>query len=238
VHRSQALLHVAARTFPLVAIPLVASVAWAQPAGAPPPPAPSGPPNAWFPPPAAAAPPAPATPPAAQAPAAQPPVAQPPVMQPPPPPPQGAAPPLPPPPPREFPARLRWDEGDPIPAGYEPTSRPRVGLLIAGAVVFGVAYVPSLGIAAGDDDTEYLPLAIPIVGPFVAIATTEAQDAGAFWLGVDGVTQVAGATMFIASFVAQQTSLKKSPTPLIGTFGGPRADLDVGPGSMSMKGAF
>ncbi len=224
-----------------LAIPLLASTAWAQPAGAPPPAgqAPTAQPGGWFPPPGSAPPPAgpaaappppvqPVAPPAATPASGQPSAG---VAVPP-------APPAPPEKPREYPARLRWDEGDPIPAGYEPTSRPRTGLLVTGAVLFGVAYLPSLAIAAGDEDTDYLPLAIPFAGPFVTMGTAQSQDAATFWLAVDGITQIAGGTMFIASFIARQSSLKKQDTPLIGVASGPHANLGVGPGSMTMKGAF
>jgi hypothetical protein len=237
-----------------LAVPLSASSAWAQPAAPPPPPpaaqpaqpqpAPPPPPSGggWFP--APGTPPSPAGPPAAPPPAAAPPPS---------PPPAGAPPPLAPtatPAPGDaaataeekkpavYPARLRWEPGDPVPQGFEPTSRPSLGLLVGGAVLFGVAYIPSLGIAAGDEDTDFLPLAIPLAGPFITMRTAESQDAATFWLGVDGVVQIAGATMFITSFITRQHYLKKQPTPMLGTATGPHADLGVGPGSFTMKGGF
>lgn len=131
-------------------------------------------------------------------------------------------------------ARLPWSEGDPVPAGYMVKTRPRVGLLVSGAVLFGVSYLPSLGIAATvDEDDELLPLAIPIAGPFVTMGTADAEDSGLFWLAVDGVMQTTGATLFIASFVAEQSYLRRvadapSTTP----------SLAVGPGSVAVRGAF
>jgi hypothetical protein len=138
--------------------------------------------------------------------------------------------------PRLPPARLKWQEGDPIPPGYAPKHRANVGLLVTGAVLFGVSYLPSLGIAASSDenDDEYLPLAIPVAGPFVTIATADSEGAGTFWLAMDGVTQATGLTLFIASFVAKTSYLRRiseAPTS-------PGANLAVGPGSLGVRGAF
>lgn len=138
---------------------------------------------------------------------------------------------------RQPPARLKWDEGDPIPPGYAPKTRPNLALLITGAVLFGVTYLPSLGIAASVDegDDELIPLAIPLAGPFVTIATADAEGAGTFWLAVDGVVQVTGATLFIASFAAKSSFLRR-------VAGEPLADgapaIAIGPSSVHVKGAF
>lgn len=138
---------------------------------------------------------------------------------------------------RQPPARLKWDEGDPIPPGYAPKSRPNLPLLITGAVLFGVTYLPSLGIAASveEGDDELIPLAIPLAGPFITIATADAEGAGTFWLAVDGVVQVTGATLFISSFVAKSKFLRR-------VAGEPLADgapsIAIGPSSVHVKGAF
>lgn len=136
---------------------------------------------------------------------------------------------------REPAARLPWSEGDPIPAGYMVQSRPTVGLLITGAVLFGVSYLPSLGIAASTDrnDEEYIPLAIPVAGPWVTMATADSEGAGTFWLAVDGVVQATGATLFFVSLAARQSYLRRvadAPTTT--------PALAVGPGSVSVRGAF
>jgi hypothetical protein len=114
-------------------------------------------------------------------------------------------------------------------------SRPSIGMLVTGAVLFGVSYLPSLGIAASADehDEEFIPLAIPIAGPFVTIATAESEGAGTFWLAVDGVVQTTGATLFFVSLAARQSYLRRvaeapSTTPSIA----------VGPGSVAVRGAF
>jgi hypothetical protein len=131
-------------------------------------------------------------------------------------------------------ARLAWEEGDPIPPGYQPARRPRLGLLITGAVVFGAAYLPSLGVAASADknDSELLPLAIPFAGPFVTIASARSEGAGTFWLAMDGVAQITGASLFVASFVAKQSYLKRVADTSVS------AELTIGPGSAGVLGSF
>ena len=49
------------------------------------------------------------------------------------------------------PARLRYEEGDPIPAGYHVVNRSRQGLVIAGTIVFAVSYGIALSVAMIDD---------------------------------------------------------------------------------------
>src|SRR3954469_8973442 len=48
-----------------------------------------------------------------------------------------------------------WDENQPIPPGYHRDTRVRKGLVIGGAILFGVPYLYSAGFAAiGDDVTR------------------------------------------------------------------------------------
>ncbi len=70
-----------------------------------------------------------------------------------------------------------WQEGEPIPPGYHPSTRVRTGLVVGGATMFGASYLISVLIAAvGQDSCNYLgcsndaaPLFIPVVGPFVTM---------------------------------------------------------------------
>src|SRR6185436_7503308 len=71
-----------------------------------------------------------------------------------------------------------WEEGQPVPYGYHPESHARKGLVIPGAVVFGVAYLLSTLVAGTDNNSydsstgtyrndRYDWLYIPVVGPFI-----------------------------------------------------------------------
>ncbi len=109
--------------------------------------------------------------------------------------------------------------------------------MITGAVLFGVTYLPSLGIAASvdDGDDELIPLAIPLAGPFITMGTAGSEGAGTFWLAVDGVTQITGASLFIASFAARSSFLKRVAG---GNPGDGVPQVAVGPSSVSVRGAF
>jgi hypothetical protein len=69
-----------------------------------------------------------------------------------------------------------WEPGEPIPPGYHPVTGPHLGLTIAGGVTFGVAWLFSAvgGFAIGVNRPEYLPMIIPIAGPFVTAYTSGA----------------------------------------------------------------
>jgi hypothetical protein len=110
------------------------------------------------------------------------------------------------------PARLRYEEGDPIPPGYRVVNRSRQGLVIAGTVTFLVSYGIPLTIALVanfEDETSWL--AIPLAGPWLTMYALErpscnsSSDPGCFdqgvdsilrfYLAADGVVQAAGALM-------------------------------------------
>ncbi|MDI3290442.1 hypothetical protein [Polyangium sp. 15x6] len=113
-----------------------------------------------------------------------------------------------------LPATLAYEEGDPIPPGYRVDSRIRKGLVIGGAVTFGVPWFFSAMIASIGDSvsrsSELWPLYIPAVGPFVAMGTLDSEGAGTFWLAVDGLAQTGGIAMLIAGLVAQEKRLVRS----------------------------
>jgi hypothetical protein len=123
----------------------------------------------------------------------------------PPPPPYGAYP--------RGPARLRYEEGDPIPPGYRVVHRSRQGLVIAGAIVFLVSYGIAFSVAAIDDFKDQTNwLTIPIAGPWLMMyhrsqPNCDSQSGDGcveqsletllrFYLAIDGVAQAAGAVMF------------------------------------------
>jgi hypothetical protein len=111
----------------------------------------------------------------------------------------------------EYPAKLEWDEGGPIPQGYHPVTHVRRGLIIAGSITFGVLYAFSvLGADASRDDhtTKYDGLYIPGIGPFLA-ASHANQDNSSLLL-IDGFGQCAGIIMFVSGFAFPKTELLRN----------------------------
>lgn len=118
---------------------------------------------------------------------------------------------------------MNYEEGMPIPEGYRVESRARRGLLIGGAVTFGVTYVLSAMVglvaesadrATGGDGESFIPLYIPLAGPFITISTAQARGGGIFVLMVDGLAQVGGAAMFIGGLAAPVKKLVRNDVAL------------------------
>jgi hypothetical protein len=119
------------------------------------------------------------------------------------------------------PEELDYDEGDPIPAGYEQDTKIRKGLVIAGAVTFGTTWLFSVAgasilISARENcsgcfysEGEAAVLYIPVFGPPIAIATLGADTAGATVLIVDGIAQAGGLTMLIVGLAARKNYLRR-----------------------------
>ncbi|MEO5726602.1 MAG: hypothetical protein ABI134_33315 [Byssovorax sp.] len=110
---------------------------------------------------------------------------------------------------------LDYEEGDSIPAGYRTGTRVRKGLVIGGSVMLGVGYLITI-MAAGigqavnevaDGNKDFGPLLIPVVGPFVGMATTDPSTGGAFGLAFLGTVQTAGLAMLIGGIAAPKTVL-------------------------------
>jgi hypothetical protein len=91
--------------------------------------------------------------------------------------------------------------GGPIPPGATLRTRRHTGLVVGGAVLFGVPYLISLfvGVACVDSSLGCPAgqwLMAPVIGPIIA----GAQGGGGGWLSLgvlDGVLQAGGLTMFI-----------------------------------------
>jgi hypothetical protein len=98
----------------------------------------------------------------------------------------------------------------PVPAGAAPYGPPQdqvryetetkgiTGLIIAGPIVFGVAYATGIAVTAGlDADEELIAYsAIPVAGPWVMLADSRTSDySGA--LAANGLLQAGGLAMFI-----------------------------------------
>ncbi|MEM1032951.1 MAG: hypothetical protein AAGN82_21575 [Myxococcota bacterium] len=216
---------------------LVAAPAAGQPAEEPPPGA-AAPPVDDVPPGAAAPPPPPSDPPAAVAPAPRPsaPPPAPAAGYAPPPTGYGApAPPVPNPdaamrsaPPEPLPDFIpNYEDGDPIPPGYKVQSKVRKDLVVAGSVVLGSAWLISVLSAAiaqtvdeVDEQTgevlndtgpnDWIPLYIPVVGPFITIGTVGASGGGVGILLLDGVVQSGGLAMLIAGIALPKKALVKT----------------------------
>jgi hypothetical protein len=197
----------------------------------PPPPAPPGGVAVTQPPPAGAPP---------AAPNAMPPVPSPTQVAQPTPPPQGAGgypPPIYPPGMMLSPSRLPFIEAEPVPAGYEVQTRPRMGMAKAGIATF----VPLFGLTAlfggvflGSESGEakqYGPLIIPVLGPFITIGTSDAEEFGAGFLVVDGLGQLAGAALFIGGLLSEEKYLVRSGKSV-------RPEVSIGPGSMALRWQF
>jgi hypothetical protein len=121
-----------------------------------------------------------------------------------------------------------WEEGEPIPPGYHPVTRIRKGLVIGGAVTFGVVYLTTALIGAAVSDLGAKSgklLLIPIAGPFATLST--GTTSGDFFLVLNGIVQAGGVAMLIAGIAAPKTILIRNdlgkpklellPTPM--TFG-------------------
>lgn len=143
--------------------------------------------------------------------------------------------------PRTIPHR----EQDPVPPGYVPDTRAHRGLVVSGVAMFGGAYLISLlmaGTALSENESDLVPLAIPIVGPFVTIesAQVDADNDGGERLALillifDGVVQAGGAALFIAGLAAQQRIVVRQDVADEASL---VPDVDVGPGRATARWTF
>jgi hypothetical protein len=94
------------------------------------------------------------------------------------------------------------DPGDgTIPYGYHHSTRPRTGAIISGAILFGVPYLYSVGVASifsdsTKGDNRAAALYIPVLGPFIELKETSNSATGSYLLILDGLAQAAGAGLF------------------------------------------
>jgi hypothetical protein len=92
---------------------------------------------------------------------------------------------------------IATDDHGPPPAGYTTMLRKRKGLIIAGSIMVGAAYLECALVAAffelGGSKHERA-LWIPVAGPFVQLARTNDSTANLLLLGVGGV-QAVGAVL-------------------------------------------
>ena len=136
-----------------------------------------------------------------------------------------------------------WEEGDAVPLGYHAESRVRRGLIVGGAVTFGVLYLLSVLVAsAGADDArasgrsnEEGALWAPVAGPFIQMGSTSSTT-GSTFLFIDGIGQLAGAAMLVGGLAAPRTVLVRNDLASITTITPMRVGKD-GMG-MGLTGTF
>jgi len=89
---------------------------------------------------------------------------------------------------------------------YHTEERPRWGLVVAGAVLFGSVYVPTAVFGGSYGDYGYI---IPIVGPFFELtsSTDPADRAANAFLVLNALAQATGVALFIAGFAAKKKVL-------------------------------
>ncbi len=118
-------------------------------------------------------------------------------------------------------------DGFNVPAGYHVETRPRVGLVVSGAVTLGVFYMLSVSVAARAKTSEGRWMAVPVLGPFAAMGAHEDPCAtkrgteGA-WACVDadptlelfdGIGQIIGASLLTTGLVARRSVLVPDAFP-------------------------
>jgi hypothetical protein len=121
-----------------------------------------------------------------------------------------------PPPPASTPP---WNSSQPAPPGYHVERRINRGLVIAGSVVFGVAYVgiviPLLIVAANGSPSAAV-VTVPVGGPFYLVPANlrgaNGVPAVAGMAVLDALVQAAGAGMLIGG-IAGKRVLVPGPSP-------------------------
>lgn len=136
------------------------------------------------------------------------------------------------------PPTLPYHEDRPIPPNYRLDERSNKALIITGFSLFGLAYGISLGVATivlsgnSNDGEQFAPLFIPVVGPFITMATFE-DDASAT-LTLNGVTQSLGViSILIGIFATDKVLVRVDPFAASLT-----PEVQVGLGSGSLRWRF
>jgi hypothetical protein len=113
--------------------------------------------------------------------------------------------------------------GDPVPRGYHVETGPRTGMVIGGGIVLGIGHFGAImGAAESGFDESYWGLALPVLGPWIFMATHEDGCGGRLWgqcmidsyalLVLDGVIQATGATLLVVGLSARTAHLVPDKT--------------------------
>ena len=106
------------------------------------------------------------------------------------------------------PRYMRYEEGQPIPPGYQLEQRMYGGMVIPGAVLFGVFYSIGALIAASSDpprDANWLVL--PVAGPWIMLSSTS-DGVGRFFLISDGLVQAASVALLVFGIRGRQVLVR------------------------------
>ena len=128
------------------------------------------------------------------------------------------------------PYKMDYIDGTEVPDGYTKVEQVRKGLVIGGAVTFGVSWLIAATAASAIETEETVPLYVPIVGPFITMGTTQADGGGRAGLLINGVAQVGGAVMFISGLAATKTVLVRTKHAEV--------NMTPGVGSLQLDGKF
>jgi hypothetical protein len=108
-----------------------------------------------------------------------------------------------------------FDFERPVPLGYTMVKRPRKGMIIGGAVSFGVSYgISVLSAAIGEDISsdgrnEAASMWIPVAGPFLQMAQTDSATLRVFLFGL-GAAQTTGAILLYYGLTTKKRVLVRN----------------------------
>ena len=126
---------------------------------------------------------------------------------------------------------LPFEEGLPVPAGYEVVDRPNTGLTTAGAIGFAASYGAGVIVGATQGFKNGAGwILVPLIGPWVAIGTRKYQCGSSknldeakkcvnsavgevqmiTFLAVDGIAQLATSFITIAGLVSSKKALLRT----------------------------
>lgn len=134
-----------------------------------------------------------------------------------------------------------WEDGEPVPPGYHPSTRIRKGPVVSGAIVFGIFYMFSTLAAAVGSDTggssgnAEAALWVPGIGPFIQMGATTSAI-GNWFLAIDGLAQTGGLALLIYGLASPRTVLVRND---LGLHVVPRVmALGHGGGGLGLVGSF
>jgi hypothetical protein len=90
----------------------------------------------------------------------------------------------------------------------------------------------------GNEDRSgayFTPMFIPVLGPFIAIYTSDAEDIGLFTLVLDGAAQATGIALVLAGALGHEKFIER--TAQVAGFD-PRPEVFIGPRSAALRWQF